>query len=82
VGKGMLPAQVLILRAKRLIDFFMRPKQSERLEEVQKLFPDLDKTDENENEDENEDEEENHEEKDDEICDLLKNNSKLVSLNI
>ena len=81
VGKGMLPAQVLILRAKRLIDFFMRPKQSERLEEIQKLFPDLGDIDEKENEDENEDEEGNYEEEDEEMCDLLKNHSKLVSLN-
>ena len=34
-------AQILIMRVKRLIDFFMRPKQSERLEEIQKQFPDI-----------------------------------------
>jgi len=28
--------KLLILRAKRLIDFFLRPKQSERLENIQK----------------------------------------------
>ena len=36
IGKGMKPAEILIARAKQLIDFFMRPKQSERLEEAQK----------------------------------------------
>lgn len=41
VGKGMKSAEVLIARAKRLIDFFLRPKQSERLEDIQKKFPDL-----------------------------------------
>ncbi|GBB97441.1 hypothetical protein RclHR1_29990001 [Rhizophagus clarus] len=41
VGKGMIPAQVLIMRAKRLIDFFMRLKQSERLEIIQKKFSDI-----------------------------------------
>ena len=41
VGKGLMPAQILIMRVKRLIDFFMRPKQSERLEEIQKQFPDI-----------------------------------------
>jgi hypothetical protein len=41
VGKGMKPAEILIARVKRLIDFFLRPKQSERLEDIQKKFPDL-----------------------------------------
>lgn len=41
IGKGMKPAEVLIARAKRLIDFFLRPKQSERLEDIQKKFPEL-----------------------------------------
>ena len=41
VGKGMKPAEVLVARAKQLIDFFMRPKQSERLEDAQKKFPGL-----------------------------------------
>ena len=41
IGKGMKPAEILIARAKQLIDFFMRPKQSERLEEAQKNFPEL-----------------------------------------
>lgn len=36
VGKGLNPVKLLVLRAKRLIDFFLRPKQSERLEEIQK----------------------------------------------
>jgi hypothetical protein len=39
VGKAMKPCETLIARAKRLINFFLRPKQSERLEEVQKLYP-------------------------------------------
>ena len=34
IGKGMKPAEILIARVKRLIDFFLRPKQSERLEEI------------------------------------------------
>lgn len=41
VGKGMKPAEILVARAKQLIDFFMRPKQSERLEDAQKKFPGL-----------------------------------------
>ena len=36
VGKGLLPAKKLILRVKRLINFFSRPKQAERLENIQK----------------------------------------------
>lgn len=39
VGKSMKPCKILILRAKRLINFFLRPKQSEQLEEIQKLYP-------------------------------------------
>ncbi len=39
VGKSMGPCEILIARAKRLIEFFLRPKQSEKLEEVQKLYP-------------------------------------------
>ena len=35
VEKGLLPAEVLIARAKRLINFFMTPKQTERLQEIQ-----------------------------------------------
>ncbi len=41
IGKGMKPAEILIARVKQLIDFFMRPKQSERLEDAQKNFPEL-----------------------------------------
>ena len=37
----MKPAEILIARVKQLIDFFMRPKQSERLEDAQKNFPEL-----------------------------------------
>lgn len=36
IGKGLSVVELLVLRAKRLIDFFLRPKQSERLEEIQK----------------------------------------------
>ena len=34
--KRTKPIKLLVLRAKRLIDFFLRPKQSERLENIQK----------------------------------------------
>ncbi|GES96177.1 zinc finger BED domain-containing protein 4-like [Rhizophagus clarus] len=40
-SKGMKPAEILIARTKQLIDFFMRPKQSECLEDTQKKFPGL-----------------------------------------
>lgn len=36
VGKGLMPVKKLILRVKRLINFFSRPKQAERLEDVQR----------------------------------------------
>ena len=36
VGKGLNIVKLLILRTKRLIDFFLRPKYSEKLEEMQK----------------------------------------------
>jgi len=36
IGKGLNPIKLLVLRAKRLINFFLRPKQSERLENIQK----------------------------------------------
>jgi hypothetical protein len=36
IGKGLNIAKQLILRTKRLIDFFLRPKYSEKLEEIQK----------------------------------------------
>ena len=36
VGKGLGLVKLLVLRAKKLIDFFLRPKQSQRLEEIQK----------------------------------------------
>lgn len=73
VGKGMIPAQVLIMRAKRLIDFFMRPKQSERLEMIQKKISDIAK---NSSKEINID---GLEEEDEEIYNLLKNNSEFVS---
>ena len=74
VGKGMMPAQILIMRAKRLIDFFMRSKQIERLEEIQKKFSDIGKNKKN-----NEININGSKEEDDEICNLLKNNLDLVS---
>ena len=36
VGKGLNLVKLLVLRAKRLIDFFLRPKQSQRLSDIQK----------------------------------------------
>ena len=36
VGKGLNSVKLLVLRAKKLIDFFLRLKQSQRLEEIQK----------------------------------------------
>ena len=36
VGKGLIPAEVLIARAKRLINFFTTPKQTEKLLKIQK----------------------------------------------
>ena len=39
VNKSIKLCKILIIRAKRLIDFFLRPKQSERLEDIQKLYP-------------------------------------------
>jgi len=35
VGKGLIPAERLVARAKRLISFFTTPKQTERLIEIQ-----------------------------------------------
>jgi len=74
VGKGLMPAQILIMRIKRLIDFFMRPKQSERLEDIQKKFSDLGKNKKNDQININ-----GNEEEDEEICQLL-NNLELVSI--
>ena len=36
VGKGLIPAERLVARAKRLINFFTTPKQTERLIDIQK----------------------------------------------
>src|SRR6266536_2071618 len=36
VGKGLLTAEILVARAKRLINFFTSPKQNERLLNAQK----------------------------------------------
>lgn len=41
IGKALVPVKTLIVRVKRLIEFLMRPKQSERLEDIQKKYPDL-----------------------------------------
>ncbi|GES76777.1 zinc finger BED domain-containing protein 1-like [Rhizophagus clarus] len=41
ISKGMKPAEILIVRTKQLIDFFMRPKQSKHLEDAQKTFSGL-----------------------------------------
>src|SRR6266498_3600378 len=38
IGKGLLHAEVLITRAKRLINWFKRPKQTERLINAQKIL--------------------------------------------
>jgi hypothetical protein len=35
VNKGLMPVEILIARAKRLINFFMSPKQNERLKVIQ-----------------------------------------------
>ena len=35
VNKGLMPVEILIARAKRLINFFMSPKQNERLKAIQ-----------------------------------------------
>jgi hypothetical protein len=39
IGKGLMPIKKLILRVKRLINFFSKPKQAERLEDVQRNLP-------------------------------------------
>lgn len=36
IGKGLIPVKQSISRVKRLINFFSRSKQSERLEDIQK----------------------------------------------
>ena len=41
VGKALVPVKPLIVRVKWLIKFFIRPKQSEHLEDIQKKYPDL-----------------------------------------
>jgi hypothetical protein len=74
VGKGLMLAQILIMRVKHLINFFMCPKQSERFEEIQKKFPDIGKNKKIDEVNINDNEEE-----DDKICELLRNNSEIVS---
>ena len=39
VGKGLMPVETLIARAKRLISFFISPKQNERLKSIQMKLP-------------------------------------------
>jgi hypothetical protein len=70
IGKGMKPAEILVARAKQLIDFFMRPKQSERLEDAQKNFPELSKELEREIEIQN-NEEDNESDEQETIVNLL-----------
>lgn len=41
IGKALVLVKTLIGRVKRLIEFFMRPKQSERLEDMQEKYPNL-----------------------------------------
>lgn len=45
IGKGLIPVKKLILRVKRLINFFSKPKQAERLEDVQKSLPENERDD-------------------------------------
>jgi len=52
IGKGLVPVKVLVKRVKRLIEFFMSSKQSERLEDIQKKYPDANKADDNLQDDE------------------------------
>jgi len=49
IGKGLVLVKKLIARVKRLIDFFMRPKQSERLEDIQKKYPNANRIENDEN---------------------------------
>ena len=50
IGKALVPVKTLIVRVKRLIEFLMRPKQSERLEDIQKKYPDVNEVNLNEGE--------------------------------
>ena len=52
IGKGLVPVKVLVKRVKCLIEFFMSSKQSERLEDIQKKYPDANKADDNLQDDE------------------------------
>lgn len=58
IGKGLVPVKALIMRVKRLIEFFLRPKQSERLEDIQKKYPNANKKDTEDSETDIEDEQE------------------------
>ncbi|PKC51141.1 hypothetical protein RhiirA1_484431, partial [Rhizophagus irregularis] len=49
VGKGLLSAERLVVRAKRLISFFTTPKQTERLIEAQKNLRSIQQEDLSEN---------------------------------
>ena len=43
IGRGLVPVKLLIVRIKWLINFFMRSKQSEHLEDIQKKYPNASK---------------------------------------
>ncbi|CAB5386644.1 unnamed protein product [Rhizophagus irregularis] len=58
IGKGLVPVKALIMRVKRLIEFFLRPKQSERLKDIQKKYPNANKKDTEDSETDIEDEQE------------------------
>ena len=47
--KGLVLVKKLIIRVKRLIEFFMCPKQSERLEDIQKKYSNASKIENDEN---------------------------------
>ena len=49
IGKGLVPVKKLITRVKRLIEFFTHPKQSERLEDIQKKYPNVNRLENEEN---------------------------------
>ena len=43
IGRELVPVKLLIVRVKQLINFFMLSKQSERLEDIQKKYPNASK---------------------------------------
>ncbi|CAB5181548.1 unnamed protein product [Rhizophagus irregularis] len=58
IGKGLVPVKALIMGVKRLIEFFLHSKQSERLEDIQKKYPNANKKDTEDSETDIEDEQE------------------------